>query len=153
MTDKSFFSADEWSALAEAPLFVTLAVVAVGEHGPISMVKEASASARTMAQPGDRYPANELIAAIAKDAEGHEARHDVSQHRGKSFDETVDHALARLQAAKAALDKIPPEEAAQVAAWFVDIGRAVAGAAKGTNEHEAETIGRISAALGVAATS
>jgi hypothetical protein len=149
MTDKSFFSADEWKALAEAPLFVTLAVVAVGEHGPISMVKEATASARTMAQPGDRYPANDLIAAIAHDAESHEARHDISQHRGKSFDEAVDQALAQLQLAKAALDKIPPEEAAQVGAWLVDIGRAVAGAAKGTNEREAETIARISATLGV----
>jgi len=149
MTDQSFFSADEWAALSEAPLFVTLAVVAVGEHGPISMVKEASASARAMAQPGDRYPANDLITAIAKDAEGHEARHDVSQHRGKSFDETVDQALTGLQQARTALDRLAPAEAAQVAAWYVDIGRAVAGAAKGTNEREAETIARIGEVLGV----
>jgi hypothetical protein len=114
------------------------------------MVKEAAASARTMTQPGDRYPANDLIAAIAQDAEGHEARHDISQHRGKSFDEAVSHALAELQLAKAALDKLPPEEAAQVAAWLMDIGRAVGGAAKGTNEREAETIARIGATLGVA---
>ncbi|MFI5054578.1 MAG: hypothetical protein ACHQDE_09475, partial [Acidimicrobiia bacterium] len=80
-------------------------------------------------------------------------RHDVSQHRGKSFDETVDHALDGLRAAKAALDRIPPEEAAQVGAWLVDIGRAVAGAAKGTNEREAETIARIGATLGVALSS
>jgi hypothetical protein len=153
VTDQSFFSADEWRALAEAPLFVTLAVVAVGEHGPISMVKEASASARAMAQPGERYPANELIAAIAKDAEGHEARHDVSQHRGKSFAETVDQALAALGLTRTALDRLAPAEAAQVAAWYVDIGRAVAGAAKGTNERETEAITRISEVLGVPPTS
>ena len=153
MTDQSFFSADEWTALAEAPLYITLAVVAVGEHGPISMVKEASASARAMARPGDRFPANDLIAAIAKDAEGHEARHDVGQHRGKSFDETVELSLAGLKATKSALDKLDPPEAAQVAAWFVDIGRAVADAAKGTSEREAATIAKIGALLGVPAAS
>ena len=45
MTDRSAFTDDEWSAFSEAPLWVTLAVVTVGEHGPISMVKEAAASA------------------------------------------------------------------------------------------------------------
>lgn len=153
MTDKAFFSTDDWQALAEAPIFATLAVVAVGEHGPISMVKEASASARAMARPGDRFPANDLIAAIAHDAEGHEARHDVSQHRGKSFDETVELALAALRQARAALDTIPPEEAAQVAAWVVDIARAVADAAKGTSDRESETIAKIAAVLGVSGTS
>ena len=54
MTDKSAFSEDEWHALAEAPLHITLAMVAVGQHGPISMVKEMAASAREMAKPGDR---------------------------------------------------------------------------------------------------
>jgi hypothetical protein len=153
VTDKAFFSTDDWQALAEAPIFATLAVVAVGEHGPISMVKEASASARAMAQPGDRFPANDLIAAIAHDAEGHEARHDVSQHRGKSFDETVERALEALRQARAALDTIPPDEAAQVAAWLVDIARAVGGAAKGTSDRESETIAKIAAVLGVSGTS
>jgi hypothetical protein len=148
VTDKAFFSTDDWQALADAPMFVTLAMVAVGEHGPISMVKEASASARAMTQPGDRFPANDLIVAIAHDAEGHEARHDVSQHRGKSFEETVDHALVGLRAARTALDKIPSEEAVQVAGWFVDIARAVAAAAKGTNDREAETIAKIAEVFG-----
>ena len=46
MTDKSAFTDDEWHALTHAPLMVTMAIFAAGEHGPISMVKEASASAR-----------------------------------------------------------------------------------------------------------
>ena len=37
---------------SEAPLFVTMAVVAVAEHGPISVIKEAAASAKLLAQPG-----------------------------------------------------------------------------------------------------
>jgi len=34
MTDKSAFTDDEWKALTEAPLLVTLALFAAGEHGP-----------------------------------------------------------------------------------------------------------------------
>ena len=42
MTDKSAFTDDEWHALTDAPLLVTAAVFFAGEHGPISMMKEAS---------------------------------------------------------------------------------------------------------------
>jgi len=45
MTDESAFSDSEWHALTDAPLLVTAAIFFVGEHGPISMMKEASASA------------------------------------------------------------------------------------------------------------
>jgi hypothetical protein len=45
MTDRSAFTDDEWKALTEVPLRITLALVAVGPHGPISVVKEAAASA------------------------------------------------------------------------------------------------------------
>lgn len=53
MTDRSMFSDDDWHALTDAPLLVTLAIFATGEHGPISMVKEASASARAPARSRD----------------------------------------------------------------------------------------------------
>jgi hypothetical protein len=149
MTDKTAFSEDEWKALSEAPLYVTLAMVSVGEHGPISMMKEAAASARALAQPGDHGAANELIAAISHDAQGHEARHDTKEHRGKTFDQEVDEAVGQLGAASAALAKVPAEEADAVRAWLVDIARAVAGAAKGTSDREQATIGRIASVLGV----
>jgi hypothetical protein len=152
MTDKSFFSGDEWKALSEAPLYVTLAIVAVGEHGPISMVKEAAASARLLAQPGERGPAGELIAAMSHDAQGHEARHDTKQHRGKSLDETVDEAVTQLGAAATALARIPLEEAIEVRSWLVDIARSVADAAKGVTEREQGVIDRIRTALGGTAT-
>jgi hypothetical protein len=148
MTDKTFFSDDEWKALSEAPLFVTMAVVAVAEHGPISMVKEAAASARKTAQPGDRGAASELIAAISHDAQGHEARHDAKEHRGKTLDQAVDEALAQLAAVPEALAKLPLEEAIEVRSWLLDIAGAVAEAAKGTSEREQATIERIRVALG-----
>jgi hypothetical protein len=147
MSDKSQFSDDEWKALSEAPLAVTLAMVAVGQHGPISMVKEASASARQMAQPGDRGVAQELIAAISHDAQSKEARHDVEQHKGKSMEQVVDNAIGLLVPAAAAIAQLPPEEAGEVRAWLVDIAKAVADASKGTSDEETATIERIRSTL------
>ena len=77
MTDKSAFTDDEWKAIVDAPLLVSLAMFAAGQHGPISMVKEASASARGIARPGERGAATALIAQISPEAESREARHDV----------------------------------------------------------------------------
>ncbi|HYU38287.1 MAG TPA: hypothetical protein VEM59_00390 [Acidimicrobiia bacterium] len=150
MTDRSVFSDDEWKALTEAPLLVSLAMVAVGEHGPISMVKEAAASARTVTHPPACGPADELITEIAREAESREARHDVRQHRGKSLDEVVEGAMADLGAAATALRKLPPDEAAQIGNWFVDIAKAVAAAAKTVTPAEQATIDRIAELFGVA---
>ena len=95
MTDKSAFTDDEWKTIEEAPLLISLAMVAVGQHGPISMVKEASASARALAKPGDRGAANALIAQIAHNAESKEARHDAKAHHDKTMDAVVESARVR----------------------------------------------------------
>jgi len=145
MTDRSAFTDDEWRSLAEAPLQITLALAAVGPHGPISMAKEAAASARELARPSEQGPADELIAAIARDASGHEARHDVKAHSGKSPDQIVDAAFVGLKGAAAALAKVTPEEATELRAWFGDIAKAVAGAAKSISSDEQAVIDRITA--------
>lgn len=151
MTDKSAFTADEWHALTDAPLMVTMAIFAAGEHGPISMVKEASASARSIAQPGDRGVANDLVAAIAAEADTKEARHDMNEHRGKDLDAVIAGALADLEPAAAALRaNASAIEAAEVAGWLVDIARAVSKAAKTVNPKEQETIEKITALFRVA---
>jgi hypothetical protein len=149
MTDKSVFTEEEWHALAEAPLLISLAMVAAGEHGPISMVREASASARALTHPGDHGVANDLVAEIARDAESREARHDAAAHRGKTMEAVIESALGDLQPAAAALAKLPADEAAQVRAWLVSIGRAVAGAAKGVSPGEQATLDKIAALFGV----
>jgi hypothetical protein len=145
MTDKSAFTDDEWKALTEAPLLVTLALFAAGEHGPISMVKEASASARTIAHPPAGGRADELIAEIAKEAEGKEARHNARQHQVANLDQVIEASLADLGGAATALRKLPNDEAAQVAGWYVDIAKAVAAAAKTVTPTEQETIDKIAA--------
>jgi hypothetical protein len=151
MTDRSFFSDDEWAALTQAPLHVTMAVVAVAEHGPISLIKEASATAKALARPGDHGPATELISAIAHEAQGHEARHAAKHDRGSSPDAVIDEALAELAPAVAAIGKLPVAEGAEVRAWLIDLANAVAAAAKGTSEKERAVVERVRVALGAPA--
>lgn len=152
MTDKTAFTDDEWKALSEAPLRVTLAVVSVAEHGPISLVKEAAASARAIARPTEHGPADALIAELAKDAESREARHDVKEHAGKTATEIVDTAVSDLSAVAAALQKLTDDEAAEVRAWLKSIATAVAEAAKSTKPEEQAVIDRITAALAAPST-
>jgi hypothetical protein len=149
MTDKSAFSDSEWHALTDAPLLVTSAVFFAGEHGPISMVKEASASARSISKPGERGPANELIGQIVAEANTKEARAELKEHRGPTPQAAIESVLHDLEPAAAALKKLPPEEAAQVAAWFVDIAEAVAKSAKTVNPDEQAAIEKLAALFGV----
>jgi hypothetical protein len=147
MTDRSAFTDDEWRALTEAPLRITLALVAAGEHGPISVVKEAAASARAIARPSQHGPADALITEVAKEAESREARHDVKAHHGRSVDQIVDDALTELAPVAAALGKLSPGEVTQVRAWLLDIAAAVAAAAKSVTPAEQAVIDRINSTL------
>ena len=150
MTDKSAFSDSEWHALSEAPLLVTTAIFVVGEHGPISMVKEASASARAITKPGERGVANALIGQIVAEANTKEARAEMRERRGPTPQAAIESVLQELAPAADALKKLPADEAAEVAGWYVAIAEAVAASAKTVNPDEQATIDKISALFGVA---
>jgi len=149
MTDKSAFSDDEWQALTDAPLLVTAAAFFAGEHGPISMVKEASASARTIAKPGEHGVANELIGQIVAEANTKETRSEMKDHRGATPQAAIESVLRDLAPAAAALKKLPPDESAHVAAWYLAIAEAVAASAKTVNPDEQATIAKLAALFGV----
>jgi hypothetical protein len=149
MTDKSVFDDAEWHAITEAPLLVTSAVFIAGEHGPISMIKEASASARAISRPGERGAANALIGQIVAEANTKEARAEMKEHRGPTPQAAIEGVLHDLAPAATALKKLPAEEATQVAEWFVAIGEAVASSAKSVNPDERATIDKIAALFGV----
>ena len=149
MTDKSAFTDDEWHALTDAPLLVTAAVFFAGEHGPISMMKEASASARSISKPGERGAANELIGQIVAEANTKEARAELKEHRGPTPQAAIESVLRELQPAAAALKKLPPDEAAEVASWFIAIANAVAQSAKTVNPDEEATIEKLATLFGV----
>jgi hypothetical protein len=150
MTDKSAFTDEEWHAVTDAPLLVTAAVFYAGEHGPISMVKEASASARAISRPGERGVANELIGQIVAEANTKEARSELKEHRGPTPQAAIATVLHELEPAAEALRKLPAEEADQVVAWLLDIARAVAASAKKVNPDEEATIAKLEALFGAA---
>jgi hypothetical protein len=151
MTDKSAFDEAEWHAITEAPLLVTSAVFIAGEHGPISMIKEASASARAIARPGEHGPANALIGEIVAEANSKEARAEMKERRGPTPQAAIESVLTELAPAAAALKKLPAEEETEVAKWFVAIAEAVAASAKSVNPDERATIDKIAALFGVKA--
>ena len=100
MTDKSAFSESEWHALTDAPLLITAAVFIPGEHGPISLVKEASASAKSISKPGERGVANELIGQIVAEANTKEARAELKEHRGPTPQAAIEERVARPRAGR-----------------------------------------------------
>jgi hypothetical protein len=152
MTDKSAFSESEWHAITDAPLLITAALFFAGEHGPISMVKEASASARAIARPGERGTANELIGQIVAEANTKEARADMKEHRsGATPQAAIEGVLHDLEPAAAALKKLPADEATHVGEWFIAIAHAVAESAKSVNSDEQATIEKIATIFGVSA--
>ena len=150
MAQKSDFDEAEWKAITEAPLLIMVTMFAAGGHGPIAMVKESAAGARVLQSPGDREPAAALIAQIVPEAQSKEARHDAEHRKGQSIEQVITGGVTDLGVAAQALEKIPADERAQVAGWFVDIARAVAAASKGTSEREAATIKEIAGVFGVA---
>lgn len=148
MTDKSAFSDEEWHSLTEAPLLIAEAIFLVGEHGPISMMKEASASARAITRPGEHGAANTLIGEIVAEANTKEAN-EARKHRGPTPQATVESVLEELRPASAALGKLPADEAKEVSAWLVSVAETIARSAKTVNPGEEAAIGKIAAVFGV----
>jgi hypothetical protein len=151
MTDKSVFDEAEWHAVTEAPLLITSAVFIAGEHGPISMIKEASASAKAISRPGERGVANALIGQIVAEANTKETRAELKEHRGPTPQAAIENVMTELAPAAAALKKLPAEEETEVGNWFVAIAEAVAASAKSVNPVERATIDKIAALFGVKA--
>jgi len=143
MSTKTDFTDAEWKAVTEAPLLITAAMFAAGQHGPISMVKESAASAKVITHPGDRGAASGLIAEIVPEAQSKESRHDAEHHKGQSIAALVDACLADLAPTAAALAKLPQDEGAGVAEWYLDIAVAVAAASKGVSDTERDVVGRV----------
>jgi hypothetical protein len=151
MSGQADFTDDEWTAIVDAPLEVMVTMFAAGQHGPISTIKESTAGARAIAQPGNRGAASGLIAEVVPAAQGKEARHDAGHPKGASIAEIVDACVAKLQPAATALGQLPADEVSEFGGWLVDIAVAVAQASKGVSDTERDAVGRIAATFGVAA--
>lgn len=151
MTDRTAFTDEQWHALTDAPVAIMLAMALVGDHGPISMMKESTAGAKAIARPAHSGPADLLISQIVPEAADKEARHDAKQHTGSTPNVVVDGLLSDVTAAVDALAGIPADESVQVRQWYYDIGAAVAAASKGVKPAEQELLDRLKAALALGA--
>ena len=149
MTDRSAFTDEQWHTLTDAPVAILLAMGLVGEHGPISMMKESTAGAKAIARPQHSGPADQLIAEIVPEAANKEARHDAKQHKGGTPNVVVDGLLDDVTKAVEVLSVVTAEESAQIRQWFMDIGDAVANASKGVKASEQEVLDRLRAILGL----
>ncbi len=149
MTDRSAFSDEQWHTLTDAPVAILLALGLVGEHGPISMMKESAAGAKAIARPLHSGPADQLIAEIVPEAGNKEARHDAKQHKGATPNVVVDGLLDDVAKAVEVLAVLPADEAAQVRQWLMDIGQAVADASKGVKPSEQDVLDRLRTILGL----
>lgn len=147
MTDRSTFTDEQWHAITDAPVDIMLAVALVGDHGPISMMKESAAGAKALVRPNHSGPADLLISQIAPEAKDKQARHDAKQHKGSTPNIVVDGLLDDVAAAVAALGSIPADESAQVRQWLYEIGVAVASASKGVKPAEQELLDRLAGVL------
>ena len=152
MTDKTAFTDEEWHAITDAPLLVTTAIYIAGEHGPISTIKEATASAKAITHPGEHGVANELIGQIVAESNTKETRHEMKEHRGPTPQAAIEGVLHDLAPAAAALQKLPADEAAQVGGWLLSIATAIAESAKTVNPDEQATIGKLATLFGVPTT-
>jgi hypothetical protein len=151
VTDRSAFTDEQWHAITDAPVDIMLAVALVGDHGPISMMKESAAGAKALLRPAHSGPADLLISQIAPEAKDKQARHDAKQHKGSTPNIVVDGLLDDVAAAVSALGHLPEAESAQVRQWYYEIGVAVASASKGVKASEQELLDRLATVLGVTA--
>jgi hypothetical protein len=72
----------------------------------------------------------------------------LKEHRGPTPQAAMESVLHELEPAATALGKLPPEEAEQVASWFLDIARAVAASAKTVNPDEQTTMDKLASLFG-----
>jgi hypothetical protein len=67
MTTKADYTPEEWATLSQAPIMATMAIVAADMSGPIGLVKEITATVKTLQETAASTTAGELVKAIATD--------------------------------------------------------------------------------------
>ena len=149
MTDKTFFSDDEWKLLAQTPLFVTMAVRRGGRArshlGDQGGRGERQAPGATRVTVGPRPSSSPRSRTTPRATTPGTTPRSTGARRPPTPSTKRSTQLAR---AAAVLAKLPLDEAIEVRSWLLDLAHAVAEAAKGTNPKEAATIERIRVALG-----
>jgi hypothetical protein len=61
MTTKADYTPEEWGTLSQAPIMATMAIVAADMSGPIGLVKEITATVKTLQETAASTTAGELV--------------------------------------------------------------------------------------------
>jgi len=167
MTGKSDFTADEWNQVLQSVFLSGLAITAAEPSGLIGSLKEAFASASTLAKAKADPNANELIKAVVASSasldETSGAREGVRilLTGAKGPADVKTRAIAALGQVSTLLDRKAPVDAKPFKEWLRSVSQAVAEASReggflgigGVKVSEAErmTIADISRALSLSA--
>jgi len=158
MTNKTNYTAEEWTVLLRAPMVAGLAISFADPGGPIELTKEVLAAQRTLTAPDSD---EELLTAVSQDAMAHaQHRENVMAGFKPKGATAVQQILDELRTANEILvAKATPEEAAAFRAWLVAAAQAAADAAgeggflgigaEQVSAREHDMIARIAKELGV----
>lgn len=163
MTDKSSFTAAEWTRVLASPVVVGAAITAADPSGLWGIAKEGLASGWALVEAQQSAAPNSLIKAVATDFATPEGRSAVQAHLKEQLKvgtsgELRDKAVAELQAVGEIIDLKSPLEASAFKGWLREIAQKAAEAAKeggflgfggvAVSEAERMTIAEIGTALG-----
>jgi hypothetical protein len=159
MSGKADFSVDEWDLLRSSPLMASMLVVAASPSGPIGLVQESSAAARTIMESVGTAQ-TPLLKALSEDVTQTMA---IPKPPPGATPGQVQEAAAEILRRTSALlsTKATPEETEEVKGWLARVAQATAEAAKeggflgfgGTSvsDQEKAALGMLNTALGLGA--
>ena len=128
MATKADFTADEWQTLANAPLMTSLIVTAASLSGPIGVMRELFASARSIAEADRAADTNPLLKELIADMKARQVTPEKMQ--AHSAEELRSLALGEARKIAALLDQKAAADAEPIKRWLYANAQSVAHAVK-----------------------
>lgn len=128
MSGKADFSVDEWDLLRSSPLMASMLVVAASPSGPVGLVQESAAAAKTIMQSVGAAQ-TPLLKALSEDVTQTMA---IPKPPPGATPGQVQEAAAEILRRTSALltTKATPEETTEIKGWLARVAQATAEAAK-----------------------
>ena len=157
MSGKADFSVDEWDLLRSSPLMASMLVVAASPSGPVGLVQESSAAAKTILQSVGTAQ-TPLLKALSEDVT--QTMTFPKPPPGATPGQVQEAAAEILRRTSALLTtKATPEETTEIKGWLARVAQATAEAAKeggflgfggaSVSDQEKAALGMLNTALGL----
>ncbi len=139
MTTRADFTPNEWQSVMEAPVLTSMYVVLASPSGPIGVVKEMTALAKSVVEAGAEWTANPLINDMIAEVKGRSQagqnadaeQQEIMRLSAKSPQEAQTEVLTKLKASLATVSaKTSGEELDGFNRWLMDLATKTAQAAK-----------------------